>query len=253
MKTSAALLNSRNQEESLNHILRGIQAIGFDRARLYLLADDGKSLVGKAQVGMDERFIGLKWSVADDWHTQTILAERSPRVFKREDGQPRHSEEGLDKEEVDEALGRQVEYLYFDPKEPRKIGKMLHLSADGKVANYETFVKSKYGQKIPIRYSCTWLYDSNGKRIRSVDYFEDLRPAIERERRIELLLKANNIVAQAENMDDGLKSLAEMIVTLLDFSTPARRVGEGHRKKPGEIIEQLSYQSVSKMLLTETG
>jgi len=308
MKTSAALLSSHNQEEALNHILQGIQAIGFDRARLYLLADNGKSVVGKAQAGMDERFIELKWPVADDWHTQTIISERSPRVFKREEGKPLHSEEGLDKGGVDEwaevplmlrgevigklsadnrnsrrplvsqeltpialfalqaaatielneqkdqlerlfasspngiiavdalgnvtsfnkqaedvlgyradeVLGKPVENLYFDLKEPRKIGKMLHLSDDGRVANYETFLKSKDGQKIPIRQSSTWLYDPNGKRIGSVGYFEDLRPAKERERRIELLLKANNIVAQAENMDDGLKSLAEMIVTLLD-------------------------------------
>jgi PAS domain S-box-containing protein len=308
MKTSVALLNSHDQQESLDRILQGIQAIGFDRARLYLLADDRKSLVGKAQVGMDERFVGLKWPVADDWHTQKILAERVPRVHKREDGKAVHSEEGLDKEEVDEwadvplmlrgevigklsadnknsrrpivsqeltpialfasqaaatielneqkvqlerlfasspngtiavdamgnvtsfnkqaedilgyradeVLGKPVDDLYLNPKEAREIGKNLYLSIDGRVANYDTFVKNKNGEAIPIRHSSTWLYDSSGKRIGSVGYFEDLRPDIERERRIELVLRANNIVVQAQNMDVGLKSLAEMICALLD-------------------------------------
>jgi PAS domain S-box-containing protein len=308
MKTSAALLGSQNQQEAINRILQGIQAIGFDRARLYLLADNGKLLVGKAQVGMDERFIGVKWPVADDCYMQTIIADRSPHVFKREAGKPLHSEEFLDKDGVDEwacvplllrgavigkvsadnkhsrrpivaqelmpitlfasqaaavielskqkddlerliasspngiiavdakgtviqfnkqaeeilgykaneVLGAQVEYLYFDPKEPRRIGGKLHSSANGRVTSYETTVKAKDGQAIPILHSSTWLYDSSGKRSGSVGYFEDLRPIRETKQRIELLLRANNVVAQAENMDDGLKSLAEMIVALLN-------------------------------------
>lgn len=308
MKTSAALLSSQNQQETLNRILRGIQAIGFDRARLYLLADNGKLLVGKAQVGMDERFIEVKWPVADDCYMQAIIADRGPHVFKREAGKPLHSEEFLDKEGIDEwacvplllrgevigkisadnkhsrrpivaqelmpitlfasqaaavielseqkndlerlitsspngiiaidskgtvtqfnkqaeeilgykaneVLGASVECLYFDPKEPRRIGGMLHSSANGRVISYETTIKAKGGQAIPILHSSTWLYDSSGKRSGSIGYFEDLRPVRETKQRIELLLKANNVVAQAENMDDGLKSLAEMIVALLN-------------------------------------
>ena len=308
METSTALLSSQDQTEVLNRILRGVQAIGFDRARLYLLADNGESLVGRAQVGMDERFAGVKWSVTDDCYMQNIIEDSQSHVFRREAGKPIHSEEFLDKDGVDEwacvplilrgevigklsvdnkhnrrpiltqeltpialfasqaaatielsrqkdqlerliasspngiiavdakasvtafnkqaeeilgykadeVRGKPVNNLYLYPEEPRNIGKRLHSSADGRVANYETLVKSKDGQAIPILHSCTWLYDSNGERIGSVGYFEDLRPIKEKERRIELLLKANDIVAQAENMDDGLKSLAEMIVTLLD-------------------------------------
>jgi PAS domain S-box-containing protein len=310
METSTASLSSRNQQEALNHILRGIQAIGFDRVRLYLHSDNGESLVGKAQAGMDERFVGVKWAVADDVYTQTVIADRLPHVFKREAGKPAHSEEFLDKDGVEEwacvplmlrgkvigtlaadnkfsrrpivdqelipvalfasqvaaaielneqkdhlarliagspngtiaidaqgnvtgfnkraeeilgyganeVLGKPVGEMYFDPREPRKIGRKLHESANGRVTNHETSVKNKDGQAIPVRHSSTWLYDSNGKRIGSVGYFEDLRQVKETERRLEFILKANNIVAQAKNMADGLRSLAEMVVTLLDTS-----------------------------------
>lgn len=310
METSTAVLSSQDQKEVLDRILQGIQASGFDRARLYLLADNGESLVGRAQVGMDERFVGVKWSAAEDCYMQNILADRRSHVFKREHGKPIHSEKFLDKDGVDEwacvplilrgkvigklsvdnkhsrrpivaqeltpialfasqaaatielseqkdqlarlfasspngiiaadalgnvtsfnkqaedilgyradeVLGKPVKDLYIDPVEPRNIGKRLHLSSNGRVQNYETFLKSKDGQVIPIRHSCTWLRDSSDERIGSVGYFEDLRPIQEIERQLEFLLKANNIIMQADNMTDGLQRLAEMIVTHLDTS-----------------------------------
>jgi PAS domain S-box-containing protein len=309
METSAALLSSQNEQEVLDRILQGIQAIGYDRARLYLLSDTGESLIGRSQVGMDRRFVGVTWHVSEDRHMQQVIADRCSHVFKRKDGMPVHSEEFLGKEGVeewgcvpliskakvigkvsvdnkhshrpillqeltpialfasqaaaaielnrqknqlewlidsspngiiaidkkalvtsfnkraeeiigykaDEVLGRPVENLYFYPNEPRRIGKELH-TKNGEVKNYETFIKGKDERAIPIRHSSRWLFDSSGHRIGSVGYFEDLRQVKETERYLELLLKANNLIIQAENMAEGLQRLAEMIVTSLDTS-----------------------------------
>jgi len=122
---------------------------------------------------------------------------------------------------ADEVLGKPVDPLYFDPQAPHEIGRLLRAAPDGKLSKYETFVRAKtrkgeeQGERIPIRLSVTWLYDSEGKHIGSVGYFEDLRTIKETERRLELLLKASHALAQAENLTDGLQRLAEMMVSLL--------------------------------------
>jgi PAS domain S-box-containing protein len=119
---------------------------------------------------------------------------------------------------AEEAISQSVSLLYDDPLEANQVGKLLHSSPEGKLTDYETFIRSKVGERIPIRLAATWLYDTQGNQIGSVGYFEDLRVIKETEKRLELLLKASNTVAQAENLIDGLQSLAEMIVTFLDIS-----------------------------------
>jgi PAS domain S-box-containing protein len=116
----------------------------------------------------------------------------------------------------EEVLHRSVDHLYEDSREPNRIGELLHAALDGKLANYETAIRSKEGERIPIRLAATWLYDSQERPIGSVGYFEDLRAIKETEHHLALLLKASNIVTQAEKLTDGLHSLAAMIVVLLN-------------------------------------
>ncbi len=116
---------------------------------------------------------------------------------------------------AEEVLGRHLSVLYGDPDEPRKIGKLLHQSPGGRLTDYEANVRSKSGELIPIRHSSAWLYDSLGERAGSVGYFEDLRGVRHADQRSELLLLASQIVANATNCAEGLRSLAEMIVSHL--------------------------------------
>jgi PAS domain S-box-containing protein len=116
--------------------------------------------------------------------------------------------------QANEVTNRPVGDLYFDPAEARKIGALLHASESGTLANYDTFVKSKTGEKIPIRHYSTWLFGTDGERIGSIGYFEDLRSIQEVERRLELLLNASTLVAQAKDLKTGLQSLAELLVSL---------------------------------------
>jgi len=113
-----------------------------------------------------------------------------------------------------EVLGTMVDALYDDPHEPMLIGRKLHEAPNGRLADHETFVRSKHGERIPIRLAATWIFDAQGQRIGSVGYFEDLRAAKETQRRLDVLLKASNIVAQADNFTEGLTRLAEMLVLL---------------------------------------
>jgi PAS domain S-box-containing protein len=128
---------------------------------------------------------------------------------------------------ADEPLPSNVSELYWDPEEPRRIGRKMHEGPNGRVKDYETFLRGWHGrkaQKIPVRLSATWLYDreqkDGGQRecTGSVGYFEDLRCIKETEKRLKLLLDAGNLVTQADSLSDGLERLAEMVVTLLSSS-----------------------------------
>lgn len=118
----------------------------------------------------------------------------------------------------EEILGTLVDPLYEDAKEPFTIGEKLRASPDGRLAAHETVIRGKYGDRIPIRLAATWVYDAQGQRIGSVGYFEDLRAARETERRLDVLLRASTIVAQADNFTEGLAKLAEMLANLLQSS-----------------------------------
>jgi DNA-binding NtrC family response regulator len=64
IETSTALLGGGGLQDVLDTILREVQAIGFDRVRLYLLSEDGQTMVGEAQVGMEAEFVGLELPVS---------------------------------------------------------------------------------------------------------------------------------------------------------------------------------------------
>lgn len=118
----------------------------------------------------------------------------------------------------EEALNQPVAKFYWDSKEPRRIGRLLHENPDHHVRNYETFVRSKAGEKIPILHASTWLQDADGQRDGSVGYFEDLRLQKELKRRESLLLKASTVLGQAADLDHGLQRLVAMIVSELGHS-----------------------------------
>ncbi|MCP4426403.1 MAG: GAF domain-containing protein, partial [Chloroflexi bacterium] len=118
--------------------------------------------------------------------------------------------------EPHELIGKPVSRLYANEDVPRAIGKLIH-QQENKLIAHESVAISKEGERIPIRLAATWLYDVHGERIGAVGYFEDLRAIKETRRRLELLLKAGNVVAQAGNRSNGLQRLAKMIATYLDM------------------------------------
>jgi PAS domain S-box-containing protein len=118
----------------------------------------------------------------------------------------------------DKILGKPVFSLYLDPEEPYRLVHMLRHSADGYVRSHETVVLSSEQERIPIIQSSTWLFNARGRRIGSVGYFQDLRQREALERREVFLLWASKAVAQAGTLDEGLQSLAERLVSLLERS-----------------------------------
>lgn len=109
----------------------------------------------------------------------------------------------------EEAIGMPAAAFFAAAEEPHHIGRLLH-QRGGRVIDYQTKGRDKFGNDIPLKHSSTWLYDAAGKRVGSVGYFEDMR-------RMELLLKSSSIVAQAEahSLGESLRQLAELTATCL--------------------------------------
>ena len=80
------------------------------------------------------------------------------------------------------------------------------------VQAHDTQLKSKNGDRIPIRLSATWLFDDKGSIIGSVGYFRDLRSLNELEWQRQMLLEASNAIVQVDNLSQGLDNLSKIIV-----------------------------------------
>ncbi len=117
-----------------------------------------------------------------------------------------------------EVLNQSVARLYADSEEPRRVKEWLLNSTAERPLRFQTLLRSKGGEEIPIRLAAGWLTDSHGDRVGSVGFFEDLRPITEIQQRLELLLAAANLVARAEKLVDGLAHLAELIVDRMGSS-----------------------------------
>jgi PAS domain S-box-containing protein len=115
-----------------------------------------------------------------------------------------------------ELLGTGIGRMYADEAEPRRIGRLLHEAAEGVVADVETYVVSRAGEKIPIRQTAIRLLDPGGASSGSAGYFEDLRPERRQREREGVLLRAGAIVAEARSLSDGLQRLVEAMVLLHD-------------------------------------
>ena len=115
---------------------------------------------------------------------------------------------------AEEVIGEPVFGYYADPDEPQRIGELVTASG-GLLSNHDTAVRARNGEVIRIKQTATWIYDESASRIGSVGYFTDQRPALEKERRIEILNRASKVITEASSMEEGLHRLADLMVSLI--------------------------------------
>lgn len=104
LETSFALLGGHTQSKALDLILKGIQSVGFDRVSLYLLSEDKRSLVRKAQVGTNGSQDAARNLPADSEALQTLLADPYPRLLRRANGSASFFKELPAEQEVSECI-----------------------------------------------------------------------------------------------------------------------------------------------------
>ena len=114
--------------------------------------------------------------------------------------------------ERNKILGRPVSSIFAEPLETRRITTELLLSPEGQLQDYETVVLDVNNRPIPIRLSASWEYDAQEEKTGVVGYFRDMRSVAETQRRLNLIVSASNLLAQADNLSVGLQDLAQMMV-----------------------------------------
>lgn len=74
-----------------------------------------------------------------------------------------------------EVLGKPITDIYYYEQDARRINRLMLESTEGSIREYTTHLRSKKGQKIPIKLSASLLFDYEGKRSGSVGFFQDER------------------------------------------------------------------------------
>lgn len=110
-----------------------------------------------------------------------------------------------------EVVDKKVNFLYDNPEEPKRVGISLDESVTGKLNGYPTLIRTKSGQSVPINLSAFWLSDHQ-QRSGSVGIFEDLHKLNDYKQQLELTLHAIRVLAEADNLNLGLKRLADLLV-----------------------------------------
>jgi GAF domain-containing protein len=123
-----SLSSEQDSEKIFAEVVRGVQVIGFDRVRLYLLSDDNQVLVCKAHVGADESLARHQILVARPYFTRSFSTPFPLRVRNRQDSDQDPFEGLLVGETIKEWLiiplilkGGLIGVIVADNKEPSQI------------------------------------------------------------------------------------------------------------------------------------
>ena len=143
-----------------------------------------------------------------------VAADRKGRIIEFN----KRAEELTDLKKKD-ILNTSIGHIYSEQDEDRRIGRLLHLSADGSIEHDTVLVKPDLGE-IPIRLSATWLRGVDGEISGSIGYFEDARTLEQMKKYVSLLTDACSLIVSTktpatEVQPDALQRLAELLVTLI--------------------------------------
>ena len=131
----------------------------------------------------------------------------------------------------EEIIGQKVTGIYLSLGEARKVMKALRESADGgRISSFETILRDKDNQEIPVAISGSIIYDEQGGEIGSIGFARDIR----RMRRREQLATAGEIaVSLAHEINNPLETITNNLELLThcveNHLTPAELVVETER------------------------
>lgn len=74
-----------------------------------------------------------------------------------------------------EVIGQSIKNIYYYEVDARRILRLMLDSPEGKIQAYSTHLRSKKGQRIPIKLSASLLFDYEDRRSGSVGFFQDER------------------------------------------------------------------------------
>jgi PAS domain S-box-containing protein len=112
----------------------------------------------------------------------------------------------------EEIIGQKVTRIYASLDEARRVMKALRESTDGgRISSFETILRDKDNQEIPVAISGSLIYDDRGAEIGSIGFARDIR----RMRRREQLATAGEIaVSLAHEINNPLETITNNLELL---------------------------------------
>lgn len=131
----------------------------------------------------------------------------------------------------DEMIGQKVTRIYRSLEDARQVMKAMRESPDGgRISSFETVLRDKDNQEIPVAISGSLIYDEQGAEIGSIGFARDIR----RMRQREQLATAGEIaVSLAHEINNPLETITNNLELLThcveNHLTPAELVVETER------------------------
>jgi GAF domain-containing protein/signal transduction histidine kinase len=204
----SAIAGTLNLDERLEVILQGIQPLGYDRVRLYLLSSDRKALKGKVEIGGvgKKPFKEIQLLLDEDKYSENTLRKKKPFIYKGDE----HGPKPVCYEPLDKGNSPWIDIPLLGEEKP--IGM---ISVDNKHSK-KPFDKSDLKRLMPFAGSAT-------KAIETAREHEAIRNrALELEKLREIDAEITGIL----KMPDVLQKIAEICLEL----TGADSAGICHRK-----------------------
>lgn len=129
-----------------------------------------------------------------------------------------------------EMIGQKITRIYPDDEARRVMRAMRESPDNGRISNFETILRDKDGQCIPVAISGSIIYDEQGSEVGSIGFARDIR----RMRQREQLATAGEIaVSLAHEINNPLESITnnlDLLATCAESHlTPAEMVTESER------------------------
>lgn len=119
---------------------------------------------------------------------------------------------------ANQLVGQPGQLLYQTPGEVDHVRQMLLTDHNGKILEYDTYLKSTYGEQIPVRLSASLIYDYQGKRAGSVSFFRDLREIESvkgQVRTLNALLEASQVITSQLDLTSLLEAIPSEALNVL--------------------------------------
>jgi PAS domain S-box-containing protein len=120
----------------------------------------------------------------------------------------------------DEILGKHVVEIYPSLEEARRVMAAMRSPKEsgkrGRVRNFETFVKTRKGEMIPVAISAAITYDDAGNEIGSIGFAKDIRDI---RRRDQLVTLAEIAIGVSHEINNSLEVLVNQFEMLQKYVT----------------------------------
>ena len=133
----------------------------------------------------------------------------------------------------EEIIGQMVTRIYLSLDEARRVMNALRESTDGgRISSFETILRDKDNQEIPVAISGSLIYDEQGKEIGSIGFARDIRRMRQREQlatageiAVSLAHEINNPLETITNNLELLTHCVENHLTPAEFAVETERLG----------------------------